>query len=917
MLNFTGQTKRRTVNLGSKTRKTRSEILENARTERQRRATEKRNFESALTIQSSIRRKLSNERFFRAAVGKLDSRTARILFLVYPIQVLEEFGAGDLEIVLRTTNVKMLRERDKLLANHALIKILESIGKFECSSQLLDLIIESLDTELIPTREFVTALIKLVHEASFQVPLNFYQKVLTLFDVVHIQDVEVRALFAVNRSSAVIITNIDTFLMCIKDEYCPANFAKDASLADLLDNLSYVYNHSSGNRQLAFADAIIKCLHLTSQEDMQYYEEFSKLYQSHLIAYLAQNESQDRFSDAAAFVKCAPNQNCKSNSLIKLLSKSHFMAELHEKTFMGLTMKDPFDRPSLFSLFSLLIDLVDLYLSVTSDHEIMTSIKIYSLKHLKQLTDYLRRATFENLWNSNERGSSNEKRMLVLLNRIYLRDSRLHFCSTPTDKQYWSVRDEEFLHVNIFKFVGDFEIFYRQHMHDDDEEIGGYPVQSSVSDSSLKEKFLNEIRKSFGSRDPTRQFKKTEILAKAPFFIPFEQRVELFYWLISLDRKRLGLDAMDPGFFAPWSSSPMSTRQQATISREHTLEDAFKAFNPIGESLKSRLAVTFVSEFGPEAGIDGGGITKEFLTSVTEEGFKADTMELFKANEKHEIYPSPKINSKQHFNYLFFMGKILGKCLYDHVLIDVAFADFLLKKMLSSQNSFQSSFDDLASLDSTLYRNLVKLLAMDTKELELLDLRFEVTDDESKQAVELINRGSQIPVTRSNVLEYVLSIAEYKLNRKSRIPTRYFLGGLTVMIPAHWIQMFNSVELQMLISGGGKDINLADLRANTEYGDYVDGDITIRHFWDILREFSPEQRLKFVKFVTSVPRAPLQGFGSLDPHFGIRNAGRDIARLPTASTCVNLLKLPDYRDKDLLRQKLLYALTSDARFDLS
>jgi ubiquitin-protein ligase E3 C len=39
--------------------------------------------------------------------------------------------------------------------------------------------------------------------------------------------------------------------------------------------------------------------------------------------------------------------------------------------------------------------------------------------------------------------------------------------------------------------------------------------------------------------------------------------------------------------------------------------------------------------------------------------------------------------------------------------------------------------------------------------------------------------------------------------------------------------------------------------------------------------------------------------------------------LPTSSTCVNQLKLPPYKNKAQMREKLLYAAKSGAGFDLS
>jgi ubiquitin-protein ligase E3 C len=45
--------------------------------------------------------------------------------------------------------------------------------------------------------------------------------------------------------------------------------------------------------------------------------------------------------------------------------------------------------------------------------------------------------------------------------------------------------------------------------------------------------------------------------------------------------------------------------------------------------------------------------------------------------------------------------------------------------------------------------------------------------------------------------------------------------------------------------------------------------------------------------------------------------GKDVDRLPSASTCYNMLKLPNYRRATTLKEKLLYAVTSNAGFELS
>jgi len=44
---------------------------------------------------------------------------------------------------------------------------------------------------------------------------------------------------------------------------------------------------------------------------------------------------------------------------------------------------------------------------------------------------------------------------------------------------------------------------------------------------------------------------------------------------------------------------------------------------------------------------------------------------------------------------------------------------------------------------------------------------------------------------------------------------------------------------------------------------------------------------------------------------------KETKRLPTASTCFNLLKLPNFRNKKVLREKLLFSIRSGAGFELS
>lgn len=129
--------------------------------------------------------------------------------------------------------------------------------------------------------------------------------------------------------------------------------------------------------------------------------------------------------------------------------------------------------------------------------------------------------------------------------------------------------------------------------------------------------------------------------------------------------------------------------------------------------------------------------------------------------------------------------------------------------------------------------------------------------------------------------------------------------------------MFGPEEMQKLISGDEAPIDVADMRAHVSYsGGYSAEHPSMLMFWRIVESLEEEDLHALVRYVTSCSRPPLLGFKDLEPPLCIHSAGRQ-DRLPTASTCMNLLKLPEYEDEETMRKRLLYAIHSGAGFELS
>lgn len=68
--------------------------------------------------------------------------------------------------------------------------------------------------------------------------------------------------------------------------------------------------------------------------------------------------------------------------------------------------------------------------------------------------------------------------------------------------------------------------------------------------------------------------------------------------------------------------------------------------------------------------------------------------------------------------------------------------------------------------------------------------------------------------------------------------------------------------------------------------------------------------------MTSCSRPPTLGFAAMKPLICIQRSN-ETSFLPTANTCMNVLRLPDYKNKQTLKQKLLYAINAKAGFEFA
>merc|ERR1739844_649330 len=299
----------------------------------------------------------------------------------------------------------------------------------------------------------------------------------------------------------------------------------------------------------------------------------------------------------------------------------------------------------------------------------------------------------------------------------------------------------------------------------------------------------------------------------------------------------------------------------------------------MGEEWKNRFYIVFEGEEGQDA----GGLLREWYVIISREIFNPNYA-LFKTSSGDRV--TYTINDFSHINsnhlcYFKFVGRVIAKAIYDNKLLECYFTRSFYKHILAKAVKHQ----DMESEDYEFYKNLSYLI--DTKVEDMgYDMYFstEIQEFGVTEVRDLIPDGRNVTVTDVNKADYIRLVCQEKMT-----------GAIRKQLAAL------------------PDINIDDLKANTEYHKYSVTSLQIVWFWRALRSFDQTDRAKFLQFVTGSSKVPLQGFGALEgmngaQKFQIHRDDRSTDRLPAAHTCFNQLDLPAYETYDKLRSYLLKAI---------
>ena len=171
-------------------------------------------------------------------------------------------------------------------------------------------------------------------------------------------------------------------------------------------------------------------------------------------------------------------------------------------------------------------------------------------------------------------------------------------------------------------------------------------------------------------------------------------------------------------------------------------------------------------------------------------------------------------------------------------------------------------------------------------------------------------------VSRQNFDRYCDELERFRLSELKAVAAAV-RAGLATQVPPVLLHLLRWDELETLTCGEAS-VNLDLLQAVTEYANgYNAEDEVIKWFWCILREDCTQVDLRaFLRFTWGRSRLPLTEAGFTQRlKIQCLSKGPADRYLPVSHTCFFSVELPRYSTREILRDRLLYAVHNCSAID--
>ncbi len=395
------------------------------------------------------------------------------------------------------------------------------------------------------------------------------------------------------------------------------------------------------------------------------------------------------------------------------------------------------------------------------------------------------------------------------------------------------------------------------------------------------------------------------------------------------------------------------------IRRGTVLEDAFDQLWRREERELLRPLKVHLGESNGEEGFDSGGVQQEFFRLAIAEALNPDRG-AFTVDERTRMawFLPGSMEDEWKFELV---GLLVSLAVYNGLTLPITFPKALYRKLLGDPvtelHHIADGWPDLAS-------GLTSLLEWDEKDGAVEDVfartyefsvsafgqhvtremkpppspshhnhtrgpkAFPAQRESWPQFPKTLSQSSSTPaphqgnpseddaplVTRANRNAYVSDYIRYLTDVSVRPQYDAFARGFHACLHPKSLALLTPNLLQSVVEGV-QEIDVSELKRYTRYVGWDASHRTVKDFWSVVKRFDEATKRKLLEFVTASDRVPVGGVKNM--MFIVQRNGEEenpAGRLPTSYTCYGTLLLPEYRDRDMLRERLSMALENAQGF---
>ncbi|KAF4595738.1 HECT domain-containing protein [Ophiocordyceps camponoti-floridani] len=367
------------------------------------------------------------------------------------------------------------------------------------------------------------------------------------------------------------------------------------------------------------------------------------------------------------------------------------------------------------------------------------------------------------------------------------------------------------------------------------------------------------------------------------------------------------------------------------IGRKNVVRDAFDQLWRRQERELLRPLKIHLGEEGGEQGFDSGGVQQEFFRMAIAQCLDPD-FGAFTIDERTRAawFVPGSVVEEWKFEL---MGLLVSLAIYNGLTLPVTFPEALYRKLLGQPvdqlHHIKDAWPELSSGLSALLEwdeinGLIEDVFARTYEFSVAafgsDVTRPMTNDGSTWPQELPPRSrpwraaDEAPlVTNANRNEFVGDYIRYLTDVSVQPQFRAFERGFRACLDVKSLTLLTPDILQSVVEGI-QEIDILELRRYARYVGWDASHRTVKDLWSVVKRFDDRMKRKLLEFVTASERIPVGGMRNLQ--FVVQRNGEadEGGHLPTAYTCYGTLLLPEYKDREVLRERLTMALENAQGF---